>query len=59
MADLDLENVDTVKAFFTVVVGAVIGAFLFYLYARLVRPAVSGAAAQVSTAPISTTTTGV
>lgn len=38
MADLDFENIDTVKAFFTIVLGAAVGAFLFYLYARLLRP---------------------
>jgi len=38
MADLDFENIDTVKAFFTIVLGAAIGAFLFYLYATLLRP---------------------
>lgn len=38
MADLDLENIDTVKAFFTIVLGAAVGAFLFYLYATILRP---------------------
>ena len=36
--DLELENIDTVKAFFTIVLGAAIGAFLFYLYATILRP---------------------
>jgi hypothetical protein len=38
VADLDFENIDTVKAFFTIVLGAAIGAFLFYLYATMLRP---------------------
>jgi len=58
MPDLDFENVDTVKAFFSILLGGVLAAILLYIYFRTVRPSlVSALGVGMPVAATTTTTT--
>lgn len=43
MPDLNFDNVDTVKAFATILLGSALAAVLLYIYFRTVRPSLVAA----------------
>lgn len=41
MAEIDLSNVDTVKAFFSILLGAALAAVLIYIYDTSIAPQIT------------------